>query len=124
MNSNLSWYNSGWGYRIAITINHATVAGPLTNFPVLIVLTSSSLSQFAQTSGNDILFTAGDGTNQLAHEIESYTSASGALVAWVNVPLLSSTADTNIYLYYGNPAAANQQNAGGVWTRISRACGI
>ena len=115
MNSNLSWYNSGWGYRIAITINHATVAGPLTNFPVLIVLTSSSLSQFAQTSGNDILFTAGDGTNQLAHEIESYTSASGALVAWVNVPLLSSTADTNIYLYYGNPAAANQQNAGGVW---------
>ena len=115
MNSNLSWYNSGWSYRIAITINHATVAGPLTNFPVLINLTSSSLSQYAQTGGNDLLFTAGDGTNKLAHEIESYTSASGALVAWVNVPLLSSTADTNIYLYYGNPAAASQQNAGGVW---------
>jgi hypothetical protein len=62
-----------------------------------------------------LLFTAGDGTNKLAHEIESYTSASGALVAWVNVPLLSSTADTNIYLYYGNPAAANQQTATNVW---------
>ncbi len=115
MNSDLPWSNSGWSYRIAITINHATIAGSLTNFPLLINLTNSSLSQYAQSSGNDILFTAGDGTNKLAHEIESYTSASGALVAWVNVPFLSSTADTNIYLYYGNPAAANQQNPGGVW---------
>ena len=113
--NSLPWYNGGWKYRMAIQINHTNVSGTVTNFPMLINLTNSLLSQYAQTNGNDLLFTAGDGTNKLAHEIESYTSLNGLLVAWVKVPLLTSTADTNIYLYYGNAAAANQQNAGGVW---------
>ena len=109
------WYNGAWSYRMAVTIGHAKVSWPLTNFPVLVNLTNSSLQQYAQTNGNDLLFTSGDGTNKLAHEIENYTNASGTLVAWVKVPFLTSTADTNIYLYYGNAAAANQQNASGVW---------
>jgi hypothetical protein len=36
-------------------------------------------------------------------------------VAWVNVPSVSSTVDTVIYLYYGNAAATNQQSASAVW---------
>ena len=36
-------------------------------------------------------------------------------MAWVRVPSLSSAADTQIYAYYGNVAAANQQNVAGVW---------
>ncbi len=35
------WYNSSWSYRLAVTISHAKVAGPLTNFPVLININSS-----------------------------------------------------------------------------------
>jgi len=33
----------------------------------------------------------------------------------VNVSSLSSTADTVLYLYYGNPSCSNQQNPEGVW---------
>ncbi len=109
------WYNGAWPYRVAITIDHTKVTGPLTNFPVLINLTNSALQQYAQASGNDLLFTANDGTTKLAHEIENYTNSNGSLVAWVNVPLLSATTDTILYLYYGNPSTTNQQNVAGTW---------
>jgi hypothetical protein len=109
------WYNGAWRYRMAITIDHTKVAGPLTNFPVLISLTNSALQQYAQAGGNDLLFTSNDGSTKLAHEIESYASSNGSLVAWVNVPLLSATADTVLYLYYGNSSAANQQSVAATW---------
>jgi hypothetical protein len=31
------------------------------------------------------------------------------------VPILSSTADTTLYLYYGNSSATNQQNVSATW---------
>ena len=112
-----SWYNSSWAYRKTITIDHTKVSGgPLTNFPVLINLSSdANLSSHAQSSGNDILFTASDGSTKLNHEIQTYTSGTGALIAWVQVSSLSSSADTVLYMYYGNSGASNQQNATGVW---------
>ena len=112
-----NWYNSNWLYRQVITIDHTKVSGNSTNFPVLIKLPSNAdLAAHAQANGNDILFTDSSGQTQIPHEIETYTSATGAIVAWVNVPSVTSTADTTIYIYYGNPSAANQQNKAGVWT--------
>lgn len=109
------WHNPAWSYRKPIAIDHTKVAGDLTNFPVLIHFTGSDLSAHALTNGFDLLFTSSDGTNKLAHQIERFTSSNGVLIAWVNVPNLSSAIDTVLYLYYGNPAATNQQNAAGVW---------
>jgi hypothetical protein len=113
-----SWYNSSWNYRKAITINSSQVSGGsnLTNFPVLISLSSdSNLASTAQSNGNDILFTDSTGTNKLNHEIETYLSSTGQLIAWVQVPTLSASANTTIYMYYGNSSASNQQNPPGVW---------
>jgi hypothetical protein len=111
-----TWYGV-WSNRKQITLNHAQVSGAasLANFPVLISLTDADLKTTAKTDGSDILFTAADGLTKLNHEIELYTSATGQLVAWVSVPALSPSADTIVYMYYGNPSAANQQNAAGVW---------
>lgn len=111
-----AWYES-WPYRRKITIRESMVPGStaLTNFPVMITITDSQMGRLIQQNGNDILFTAGDGSTKLAHEIESYNPSTGALVAWVRIPSLSATADTSIYMYYGNRAATNQQNATAVW---------
>ena len=109
------WYNSSWPYRKMITIDHTKVGASLTNFPVLISRTDADLAAHALSTGNDILFTSSDGTTKLSHEIESYTSGTGALVTWVNVPTVSNTTDTVIYLYYGNASATNQQNPTGAW---------
>jgi RHS repeat-associated protein len=112
------WYDGSWAHRKQIAINHAQVSGSssLTNFPVLISLGSdSNLAASAQANGNDILFTAGDGLTKLNHEIEGYASSNGQLIAWVQVPSLSNSGDTVIFMYYGNASAANQQNPSGVW---------
>ena len=108
-------WNSGWNYRKPITIDFTKVSATLTNFPVLISLTDVDLQSKAQSTGNDIVFTSSDGTTKLSHEIEKYDSATGTLVAWIKVPSLSSTANTVLYMYYGNAAAANQQNAVNTW---------
>ncbi|MGA2934840.1 MAG: DUF2341 domain-containing protein, partial [Methanomicrobiales archaeon] len=111
------WYDCGWSNRQSITIDSTKVVGTQSNFPVLISLASDSdLSAKAQASGNDILFTLSDGTTKLSHQVESFKSSTGALVAWVKVPSLSSSSNTVLYMYYGNPGAANQQNAANVWS--------
>lgn len=97
-------------------INHTKVQADLASFPVLINLTSDSdLASHAQSNGNDILFTSSDGTTKLSHEIENYNSTTGALVAWVKVPSLSSSVDTDLYIYHGNSTCGSQQDATNVW---------
>jgi len=97
-----------------VTISHTKVVSNLTNFPVLIDLTSSNLAAYAQTNGNDIVFIDSSG-NKLNDEIESYNSATGHLTVWVMIPNLSSTTDTVLSMYYGNPSSPNQQDPTGVW---------
>jgi len=114
---NPAWYSCSWAYRKNITINRGSVSGTLTNFPVLLNLPSDSgLASHAMSSGYDILFTSSDGTTKIPHEIEKYTSSTGALVAWVRVPSVQSAENTTIFMYYGNAGAANQQAATSVWT--------
>lgn len=104
-----------WGFRKRVTIGRAALNQSVTDFPVLIRLAGDSdLSLFAQPGGQDIKFQTIDG-QPLAHEIERYTSGSGGLVAWVKVPMLSPTSMTAIYMYYGNPLAADQQQRNAVW---------
>jgi hypothetical protein len=113
------WYpDASWHYRKKITINGANVTAPLANFPVMISITSDgALGTHAQLDGDDILFTADDEVTKLSHEIEKYSSngVTANLTAWVMVPSLPSGTDTDIYMYYGNAGAANQQAATSVW---------
>jgi hypothetical protein len=110
------WFDVNWSYRKSITIDHSKVISDMTDFPVLINLASDSeLHSYAQSNGNDILFTTSNGLTKLNHEIEQYVSSTGQLVAWVNVTHLSSSVDTMLYIYFGNPAANNQQSPDSVW---------
>jgi len=108
------WYEIS-GYQKKITINHTMVEANLTDFPVLInLLSDTDLVTHAQADGDDILFTDSD-NNKLSHEIEEYNSSTGKLIAWVKVPDLSNTTDTEIYMHYGNPTCESQENATNVW---------
>jgi hypothetical protein len=109
-------FDEGWQYRKMITIDHVMVDGDLTSFPVLISTVDVDLRDKAQSDGDDILFMDGLGvSNRLYHEIEYYEDSNGELVAWVNVPSLSSDSDTVLYIYYGNPNCNNQEYPSRVW---------
>jgi hypothetical protein len=116
------WGYASWSYRKKITIDYTKVAtSSQTNFPVLISTTDTSWKNttngghVGQADGGDILFTLSDGVTKLSHEIESYASSTGALVAWVKIPTLSATANTEIYMYYGNASCADQWDPTNVW---------
>ncbi|MBN2142959.1 DUF2341 domain-containing protein [Candidatus Woesearchaeota archaeon] len=110
------WYDDDWEYRKNITLNQSMINGTHTDFPILISATDADLASYAQSDGDDILFTDSDGTTKLAHEIELYNSTNGDLIAWVKIPTLNSTHNQTIYMYYNNSAASDQSNKTGVWT--------
>ncbi|MBS3802179.1 MAG: DUF2341 domain-containing protein, partial [Candidatus Thermoplasmatota archaeon] len=108
-----NWWNSTWGYRKKITINHSQVEEPLTDFPILLNITDNDLRQKANSDGSDIAFISyEDNSTQHDHEIESFSD--GHLTAWVKIPQLFSTKDSIFWMYYGNAASTDQQSPN-VW---------
>ncbi|UCF06607.1 MAG: DUF2341 domain-containing protein, partial [bacterium] len=110
-----AWYDIHWQYRKEIAIDSSKVTADLTSFPVLFYLLDPDLDDDAQFDGDDILFTAADGTTKLSHEIEQFNGTTGRLVAWVKIPNLSSSVSTKFYIYYGNLITSNQEDAANVW---------
>ncbi|MBN1861979.1 MAG: DUF2341 domain-containing protein [Candidatus Thermoplasmatota archaeon] len=109
-------FNQGWNYRKKITINHSQVSHDFMDFPVLVSIIDQNLRNHAQDNGNDIIFMDDDGVaKQLGHEIEYFDDATGALTAWVKLPIISSTTDTVFYMYYGNSSSSTQQFSERVW---------
>jgi hypothetical protein len=116
-------FKEGWKYRKKITIDSDKVTGNLVNFPLLVSTVDSDLAGKAQAEGDDIIFMDDKGeAGQLFHEIESFDVNNGELIAWVNIPILSSAADLKIFMYYGNPDCTNQEFPDSVWD--SYYCGV
>src|SRR5262249_13449665 len=60
-------------------------------------------------------------TTVLSHEIERWTSGGQSFV-WVKVPKVDKSSTTDfIWMYYGNPAAADGQSVAAVWSGGHRA---
>ncbi|MHA2335335.1 MAG: DUF2341 domain-containing protein, partial [Candidatus Hodarchaeales archaeon] len=116
------WAQPLFKYRKNITIDASQVSGSgnLIDFPILINLSDTDLHDTSkvQTDGDDILFTDAFGT-KLDHEIELFDQTGNGthanLLAWIKIPSLSGTIDTNITMYYGNNAVNSQENPEGVW---------
>jgi len=105
-----AWLN-GWTYRQAITISKDATDGNLTDFPALVKMSGTDSNVFARANspdGHDVVFTSGDGTTPLFHEMEHYdnTSGSESLCAWVKTPLAADR-DTTIFMYYGGPSSGD-----------------
>lgn len=112
----MTWL-SGYNNRKKITIDHLQVSASLSYFPVLIKIESDSdIGAISRADGIDLCFTDIDG-NILKYERESFSINNGACTAtfWVQIISLSDSADTDIYLYYGNPTTTDHQNKTGVW---------
>ncbi len=110
-----SWYNTSWAYRKKITLDNTASSTTLTNFPVLVSLTSSNFTfSKAQSAGQDIRFTDSDGSTLLSYEIEKWDNTNSLSSIWVKIPSLTATS-YSIYMYYGNSSAADAQSATSVW---------
>jgi hypothetical protein len=115
-------YSFNYQYCRKITVDHTQVNSDLTDFPLLVNITGEDDLKTVANGGHvehsqgwDIVFKT-DGCGTLDHEIEKYDGSTGDLVAWVRVPTLSSSTDTEIYMYYGtSPVICSPENPDGVW---------
>ncbi|MBT4360857.1 MAG: DUF2341 domain-containing protein [Candidatus Marinimicrobia bacterium] len=121
--SDLSAQPAGYGHRKLITLNSSQISGSTahTNFPVMVEFTDVKLKSLANgggvvnPSGFDIIFTEADGSTLLDQELQNYDPATGHVLSWVRLPVLSPTVDTDIYLYYGNDAIFTNQSTTSTW---------
>jgi hypothetical protein len=114
---------SGWNKRVKITIDHNDVSSDLTDFPVLIYLGDASgknnedvtfvFDELASYGDRKkIAVTTSDNTTQCYVEIEKWGTSNQEAWLWVKVPSISSTADTNLYLYYDKNQDENTNYVG------------
>src|SRR5262249_3806310 len=110
-----TWYNANWQFRKAKGVDHRRVLATLTNFPIYIALDNDSgLAGHLKSGCQGFSVTLADRT-QLAHEVVACDPAKGTVHVFARVPSLSSTDDTALLVYYGNPSATDQSNRTGVW---------
>ena len=117
-------YSNGYSSRRTITIDHTKVPNTdQTNFPFLFsgtypyLATTSNGGGVTSASGYDVIFTSDSaGTTGLPFERESYNGSTGAVSFWVQIPTVSHTTDTVIYLFYGNSSVTvDPSSASGTW---------
>jgi 6-phosphogluconolactonase (cycloisomerase 2 family) len=112
-----AWLDGNFLYRKKITFSASTVSTNLTDFPVLVNLTSSNFDfTKAQSGGQDIRFSDSDGSTALNYEIEKWNANTQLASVWVKVPQVNASSTNDyIYMYYGDSTAADGQNASGTW---------
>jgi gliding motility-associated-like protein len=109
----------GYAYKRTITIPKA-IGSDLIDFPLLISFTGedflkTSMNKIRSSSGFDIFFTDKD-NKKLDHQIEYYNGSDGDYVAWVRIPIFSSTTTTEIHMFYGNPQVLSDPSTTSVWS--------
>lgn len=115
--SDSNWL-AGFNYRRLIEIPATNIDANLTDFPVLVHLSSScgtgstdATSVFDQLAADanrkKIALTDFTGVGQLYCEIEKWDDASEEAWLWVRVPTVWSGQSTYLYLYYDADAADN-----------------
>jgi len=115
---------SGYSFQRTITIDHTKVPNTdQANFPFLfnttdpVFATTANGGMVANSNGYDIIFSAdAAGLQVLNFEVEHYNPVTGQIVAWVQIPTLSHTTDTVVYVSYGNSSISTpQENPSAVW---------
>ena len=115
---------SGYTTRKKITIDYTKIDDDLTDFPVLVKLTSSNFDfSKANSDGFDVRFTSDNGTTLLKYERERHDATNKLAEYWVKIPSVSSSADTDFFIYFrsldtddgADPTNVWDSNFKGVW---------
>ncbi|MDG1331335.1 MAG: DUF2341 domain-containing protein [Crocinitomicaceae bacterium] len=111
----------GFGKQIEISPNLVSGNNDLTDFPFYLQLTDPDLRTISNggniqnSQGFDMLFTLPDCVTPLFFQIESYDPASGSLIAWIRIPVLSASLSTRVFLYYGNASISTDPSSSSTW---------
>jgi hypothetical protein len=113
--------NYNFGKQILVNSSQVSGTIDLSNFVMLVSLidpdlrTTTNGGSIENANGYDIIFTLGDCSTILDHQIEEYNPATGEYIAWVKIPTLFASMNTNIHMYYGNSTIITNPSTTDVW---------
>ena len=112
------WWDASWLYKRKITFTNGAQSENLTNFPVLFHFADPTIDfDKIKAAGADIRFVDDDDSTPLDYEIEEWDDGGKEAWVWVEVPQINASDNTDfIYIYYGNDAATDDQDATSVWS--------
>jgi hypothetical protein len=122
----------GYAFQQQITLNTTSfgATSTLTNFPYLVYIQENALKTDSACKSNiqlpnvgatnatdyDFAFTTSSSSTELFYQVESYDPTTGTLVAWVNVPSLTTTTKPTLNFYFGaNTPGHNAAFTAGTW---------
>jgi hypothetical protein len=114
--TNGDWWNDNWLNRKKLTFDNSDQTKPLSNFPVLINLSSENFDYAkANLNASDLRFIDSDGTTELKYHIEDW-DPSGYSYIWVNITEIKESPSIDyIWMYYNNSAASDNQDITGTY---------
>ncbi len=107
LNTLAGWPDANWQYRRPIVIN-STNTNNQTEYQVLVTLTSGTFNNYAnvQADCDDIRFATLAGGSFIPH-YQLSCNTSGTSQFWVQIPTITASTNTTIYIYYGNSGATS-----------------
>ncbi|MAL97070.1 MAG: hypothetical protein CL583_01345 [Alteromonadaceae bacterium] len=122
----IATFNATQRYNLDTTSSGAGVGSDVTDFPVLVRITSASIIDATEADARDIRVMGPDGS-LLDYEIERWDQANNLAELWVKVPVVygntngATSSDRNFFtlLYDGGAIAIDGQNPDGVWSKYS-----
>jgi hypothetical protein len=105
--------STSYAFSQPLTLNTSSfgISTTLTNFPYLVYIQENALKSGANcatnvqyptggTNGYDFAFTLSGSTTELFYQVESFDPTTGTLLAWVEIPSLTST-NVGLTFYFG-----------------------
>jgi hypothetical protein len=107
------------------TVSGAGVAGTVTNFPLLVRLTSGNFDfSQARSRGEDLRFVKADGT-PLPYEIERWDAGTQLAEVWVKIDTVFGNSNNQFFImYWGNPDALSCSNGAAVFDTADGFAGV
>jgi hypothetical protein len=111
-----------WPTKTIVTINTsgtgAATSTTLTNYPLLLRITDSTIINKAKAGGADIRFSSVDEATEYSYEIEQWYNGptTDTAIIWVRIPSIpANTAATRLKIHVGNAAAPAASNGANVF---------
>lgn len=117
----MAWYNGAWTKRFKITSDNTKVSEAVDNLFYDLNLAPAGFWAAVRSDGGDIRVTQADGVTEVAREVSGFNQGSQVGSLFFKATGLSTSVDTDFYVYYGNalatePAADATFGKRNVWT--------
>ncbi len=114
---------TGYSDSCIITFDHTKVSGssPLSNFPVYLDITLDTLrtipngGSVVNSNGYDIAFSNINNSMALDFELIDYDPTTGNYKAWVKIPSLAPSIDTEIQIFWGKSGLNTDPSTTNTW---------